>query len=88
MEPVLAKYIHVEGSIQFQDTELEGHQIVTGHTKRIRKPPKGLTFSIRKEMDYQVDKMLDKRFIEESTAPWSAPSILVPKISLDGKIKY
>jgi hypothetical protein len=39
-------------------------------------------------MKAQVEDMLRKRVIRESTSPWSAPAILVPKKSLDGKPKY
>ena len=39
-------------------------------------------------MDAQVEKMLRQGVIRESDSPWSAPAILVPKKSLDGKPKY
>ena len=39
-------------------------------------------------MQRQVQDMLDKNVILESQSPWSAPPILVPKKSLDGKPKY
>jgi hypothetical protein len=39
-------------------------------------------------MEHQVQKMLNKGIIEESNFPWSAPAILVPKKSLDGRPKY
>jgi hypothetical protein len=38
-------------------------------------------------MDNQVQDMLQKGVMEKSS-PWSAPAILVPKKSLDGRPKY
>jgi len=39
-------------------------------------------------MQTQIQQMLDKGVIRESKSPWSAPSILVPKRSTDGKPKF
>ena len=39
-------------------------------------------------MQNQVDEMLRKGIICLSTSPWSAPALLVPKRSPDGKPKY
>ena len=90
MEPVLVKYRHVfheERSNDFQGTDLVEHKIVTGDGKLTRKPQYRVPFAIRKEMEDQVQNMLSKGAIEESTLPWSAPVILVPKKSQDGKTK-
>jgi len=91
MEPVLRKYrhvFHVKGSNDFRGTDLIEHRIVTGDAKPIRKPPYRVPFALRKEMDKQVQDMLEKGVIEESSSPWSAPAILVPKKCLDGRPKY
>jgi hypothetical protein len=91
MEPVLVKYRHVfhqEGSNDFKGTDLVEHRIVTGNAKPIRKAQYRVPFALRQEVQDQVKDMLAKGIIEESNSPWSSPSILVPKKSLDGKPKY
>ena len=45
-------------------------------------------FALKDEMKAQVENMLAKGVIRESSSPWSAPAILVPKKSHDGKPKY
>ena len=85
------KYRHVfheEGSNDFRGTDLVEHKIVTGDAKPIRKPPYRVPFALRKEMEDQVQNLLRKGVIEESSSSWSFPMILVPKKSLGGKPKY
>jgi hypothetical protein len=91
MEPVLRKYrhvFHIEGSNDFRGTDLIENRIITGDAKPIRKAPYRVTFALKTEMENQVQDMLKKGVIEESNSPWSAPAILVPKKSLDGRPKY
>ena len=45
-------------------------------------------FPLREEMRSQVENMLSKAIIRESSSPWLAPAILVPKRTMDGKPKY
>jgi hypothetical protein len=90
IEPVLRKYrhiFHVEGRNDFTGTDLIEHRI-TVDAKPIRKAPYRVPFALKKEMENQVQDMLKKGVIEESNSPWSAPAILVPKKSLDGRPKY
>ena len=91
IEPVLLKYAHIfhdEESNDFKETKVVEHQIIVGDTAPIRRPPYRTPYALRQEMQDQVQKMLDKGIIRESNSPWSAPAILVPKKSLDGKPKY
>jgi hypothetical protein len=39
-------------------------------------------------MKSKIRDMLDKGVIRESSSPWSASAILIPKKSPDGKSKY
>jgi hypothetical protein len=90
MEPVLRKYrhiFHVEGSNDFRGTDLIELRIITGDAKPIRKAPYRVPFALNKEMENQVQDMLNKGVIEESNSPWNEPAILVPKKSLDAKPK-
>ena len=91
IEPVLLKYAHVfhdEESNDFKGTNVVEHQILVGDAAPIRRPPYKTPYALRQEMQDQVQKMLDKGIIRESTSPLAAPAILVPKRSLDGKPKY
>ena len=90
-EPVLIKYAHVfhdESPNDFKGTKVTEPQIVVGDASPIRKSPYRTPFALRQEMQNQVDQMLKKGIIRPSTSPWSAPSLLVPKRSPDGKPKY
>jgi len=86
IEPVLVKYAHVfhdENNYDFKGIKFIEHQILVGDAKPIRKPPCRTPFALRQEMETQVQEMLKK-----GTSPWSAPSLLVPKKSSDGKPKH
>jgi hypothetical protein len=65
-EPVLMKYkqlFQVEGTNNFQGSDLVEHHIATDDAKPIRKPLYRVPFYLRKEMETQVQDMLDKRII-------------------------
>ena len=91
IEPVLLECAHVfheEETNNFKGTNVAEHQILVGDAQPIRRPPYRVGYSLRNEMKAQVKEMLDKGVIRESNSPWSAPAILVPKKSLDGKTKF
>jgi hypothetical protein len=91
IEPVLLKYAHVfhdEESNDLKGTNIIEHHILVSDAAPIRRPPYKTPYALRMEMQDQVQKMLDSGVIRESTSPWAAQAILVPKRSLDGKPKY
>ena len=59
-----------------------------GDAQPIRRPQYRTPYALRGEMEQQVQKMLQKGVIRPSTSPWSAPAIIVPKKSEDGKPKF
>jgi len=75
---------HDEDTSDFKCTDVMEHQILVGDAPPIRRPPNAL----RHEMKAQVENMLDEGIIRASNSPWSAPAILDPKKTADGKQKY
>jgi hypothetical protein len=63
------------------------HRIETGDALPMRKVQYRVPFALKGEVQDQVQKMLKKGVIRPSQSPWSAPVILVHKISSDGKPK-
>jgi hypothetical protein len=80
--------VHNDEKAEFKGTDLIEHRIITGDAKPIRKAPYRVPYALREEMEGQVRDMLSKGVIEPSSSPWSAPAILVPKKTLDGRPKY
>jgi len=91
IEPVLFKYAHVfhdESTNDFKGTSIIEHEILVGDARPIRRPQYRTPYALREDMQAQVEKMLEKGVIRESSSPWSTSAILVPKKSVDGKPKY
>jgi hypothetical protein len=57
------------------------HQIIVNNVTPIRRPQYQNPYALSEEMKSKIEKMLDKGVIRESSSPWSAPAILVPKES-------
>jgi len=72
----------------FKGTRVIEHEIPLNDTRPIRKPQYRVPYALREEMQTQVENMLDRGVIRDSRFPWSAPAMLVPKKSLDGKPKF
>jgi hypothetical protein len=90
IEPVLLKYAHLfhEQINDFKGTNVIEHEIPLNDTRPIRKLHYRVPYALREEMQTHVKNMLDRGVIRESRSRWSAPEILVPKKSLDGKPKF
>ena len=87
IEPVLIKYAHVFHD-DFKGTTVIENQIPVGDAQPIRRPQYRTFYALGGDMEEQVQNMLNKRVIRRSTLPWSAPAILVPNKSEDGKPKF
>ena len=60
-------------------TSLVQHVIDTGDATPIKQRPYRVYPYVKKEIDRQVDEMLEKGIIQESVSPWSSPVVLVKK---------
>jgi len=91
IEPILLKYVHAfqeEERNDFKGTKVIENEIPIGDARPIGRPQYRTPFALRKEMQTQVENMLDKGAIRPSNSPWSAPAILVAKKSANGTPKY
>jgi hypothetical protein len=80
--------IHNEETNDYKSTDVIEHKILVTDPTPIRRPQYRTPFPLRGEMESQVNDMLKKGVIRKSHSPSSAPAILVPKRSLDGRPKF
>jgi hypothetical protein len=88
---VLLRYAHVlhdDETNDFKGKDMVEHQILLENVQPIRRPQYQTLYALRSEMKAQIEKMLEKGIMGESCSSWSAPAILVPKKSPDGKPKF
>ena len=64
---------------QLGRTSLVQHVIDTGDAVSIKQRPYRTSPEGKKEIDRQVNDMLEKEISQESGSPWSAPVVLVKK---------
>ena len=64
---------------QLGRTSLVQHVIDTGDAMPIKQRPYRISPDVKKEIDLQVEEMLEKGIIQESVCPWSSPVVLVKK---------
>ncbi len=77
--------------LEFSDVfdEHLGHANIyrnTGNSTPIKQHPRRIPYAHREESERQINEMLDKGIIRESTSPWSSPIILVKK--KDGEMRF
>jgi hypothetical protein len=83
-----ANVFHDDETNDFKSTNVVEHRIETAEARPIGRAPYRVPFALKEEMENQEQNMLKKGVIRESSSPRSAPVILVPKKSLDGRPKY
>ena len=71
---------------QLGRTSLVQHVIDTSDAMPIKQRPYRVSPDVKKEIDRQVDEMLEKGIIQESVSPWSSPVVLVKK--KDGSYRF
>ena len=71
---------------QLGRTSLVQHVIDTGDAMPIKQGPYRASPDVKKEIDRQVDEMLENGIIQESVSPWSSPVVLVKK--RDGSYRF
>ena len=62
-------------------TNIHTHKIDTGDATPVRKRPYRTSPKIQREIDKQIDEMLDNGIIEESFSLWQSPVVMVKKKS-------
>ena len=67
-------------------TNVVKHKIATGSAHPIKQPPRRLPDVLAKEVDKQVNEMLNNEVITPSSSPWSSPVVLVRK--KDGTTRF
>ena len=71
---------------QSRRTSLAQHVIDSSDAAPIKQRPYRVSPVVKKEIDRQVDEMLEKGIIQESVSPWSSPVVLVKK--KDGSYRF
>ena len=61
------------------EAKIPGVELNTGDHPPVRQRAYRTPFSLRKEIDKQIDNMLSAGVIAESTGPWASPILLVGK---------
>ena len=60
-------------------TDAIDHYIPTGNSKLIRVPPRRIPVHYKEEVQQHIAEMLQQCIIQESSSPWLAPCVFVPK---------
>ena len=85
---LVLRYQHIFSTpdAELGHTTLVDHTIDTGDSRPIKQCPRRMPPLQRELADREVDKMLEKGFIEPSDSPWASPIVLVTK--KDGSTRF
>lgn len=75
---IVKEYKSLFSSIPGQTEAIE-HHIPTGEAQPIRVPPRRVPMHYKDEIQKQIAEMLQQGIIQESSSPWLAPCVFVPK---------
>ena len=75
---IVKEYKSLFSSIPGQTEAIE-HHIPTGEAQPIRVPPRRVPMHYKDEIQKQIVEMLQQGIIQESSSPWLAPCVFVPK---------
>ena len=75
---VIQKYSELFSSVPGKTNTVQ-HHIPTGTAAPVRVPARRIPNHYRAEIEHQIGDMLEQGIIVESTSPWLAPCVFVPK---------
>ena len=78
---LLTEYKDLFGTIPGATTVAHHHIPITGNPVRV--PPRRVPAHFKEEVERQIQQMLQRGIIEESTSPWMSPAVFVRKKSGD-----
>ena len=64
---------------ELRETDLVSHSIDTGDAKPVKTLPHRLPYALRKELEVEMQKLMDIRCIEPSNSSYASPLVLVRK---------
>ena len=76
---LLKEYTDLFGTIPGVTTLAHHHIPTMGNPVRV--PPRRMPVHYKQEIEHQIQQMLERGIIEESTSPWMAPTVFVRKKS-------
>ena len=78
---LLDRYDHVVGYDEFDlgETDAVTHSIDVQGAAPVKQPYRRFPDPLRREIQREVDKLLEKGILEESSSPWASPMVPVRK---------
>ena len=68
------------------ETDVVEHSIDTSTAKPVKEPPRRLPYALRKQLEEELDKLLEINCIEPASSPYASPLVLVRKP--DGNLEF